>query len=681
MAGRFSVQGVFRVVDRMTRPIRQIDSRLERFRRNVSQGFRGLGQFVGRFKTAALAAFAAVGAGLAAIGAGIRDVINTGAEFDSVMAMAGARFGVSRGAAEFGALEQAAFDAARTSQFSARDAAQALAELGASGTSARDAIITLPTLINTATAAEMELGAASDILTDQLTAFGLASEDSAQLGRNLARVSDVMAAGANDTSQSFDQLTSALVNVSAGAHSAGLDIETTTALIGALADQGQKGERAGTGLNAMLNSLRNPTRQATQALRRVGVETRNADGTFRDAIDIVQSFEEAFAGLNDAARDRALGQIFSSDGRRSMQLLLASGSQGLRDLRTGLQSAGGSAEEMARMMRDSAAGDMQSMSSAIEALKLEIWSLIRGPVRQIVTAITEWVRANQDVIASGLQAAIEWLIENMPTIVAWARRIGIVLAVVGAVIGAVVAFAVTSLALLSGSFAAVVFAIIEGVLWLVDIATTAWEAISEAFTAAWSRVTAFFTAALEFIVGLFVIIGRFAMRLLRPAFDMIGRAAGWIRRLWAPVGAFFGAIWDRISADFSGAVDWLVGESSWLYDWLVRLWTPIGAFFDRLWDGIADSFVGAFSWIVDAVNGVRAEGRAAMADDDREGGGVSSSRRQVVSPQERVARSVSETTSTERSEVTIRDESGRAEVTRRPRRARGRIRLEPSGAM
>ena len=56
-------------------------------------------------------------------------------------------------------------------------------------------------------------------------------------------------------------------------------------------------------------------------------------------------------------------------------------------------------------------------------------------------------------------------------------------------------------------------------------------------------------------------------------------------------------------------------------------------------------------------------------------------KRQMVSPQTRVAHTISETraTTTTNAEVTIRDETGRAKVTRAPKGNVG-LRVQPSGA-
>jgi len=95
------------------------------------------------------------------------------------------------------------------------------------------------------------------------------------------------------------------------------------------------------------------------------------------------------------------------------------------------------------------------------------------------------------------------------------------------------------------------------------------------------------------------------------------------------------------------------------------------------WEGVK-GFVkgdGFFATVDEAMN------RDARAAFDREQAAKASGAGQMVSPQERVARSVSESRTEEHStaEVTIKDETRRAQVTKKPK-GKVPIRLEPSGA-
>ncbi len=89
---------------------------------------------------------------------------------------------------------------------------------------------------------------------------------------------------------------------------------------------------------------------------------------------------------------------------------------------------------------------------------------------------------------------------------------------------------------------------------------------------------------------------------------------------------------------------------------VITAWDPVTKFFSELSEKI--------SGVVDGIGGALREFGDFFGFGDGEGeGGGEAPGAQVVSPQARIARSVEEQRSTSTSEVTIKDESGRAEVT------------------
>lgn len=110
---------------------------------------------------------------------------------------------------------------------------------------------------------------------------------------------------------------------------------------------------------------------------------------------------------------------------------------------------------------------------------------------------------------------------------------------------------------------------------------------------------------------------------------------------------------------------------------IIVKWEPIKAFFADLWDTalagfnfFIDSVMGALNTLKSAFAGIGETfkkvggffGFGDSEDDETETGGNGAGP-QVVSPQDRVARSIEEKKTTSTAEVTIKDESGRAEIT------------------
>lgn len=66
----------------------------------------------------------------------------------------------------------------RTTQFSATEAGQAEEYMAMAGWKAKEMVAGLPGIMNLAAASGEDLASTSDIVTDALTAFGLAAQDS-----------------------------------------------------------------------------------------------------------------------------------------------------------------------------------------------------------------------------------------------------------------------------------------------------------------------------------------------------------------------------------------------------------------------------------------------------------------------------------------------------------------------
>lgn len=689
MGGRFSVKAIFRAsVQQFLRPVRHMQDRLRRFTGTANGHMRLLSRIGSVMRAGMVAALVAIVAAAAGAARALQEVIQVGMEFDTATAAAGALFGnIRRGTEDFAALEAAAMRVGATTEFTATQASQGLGFLAMAGFTAEQSMSSLAGVVDLATAAQLELGEATDIASDILGNQGLMTDDADQLAINIERVNDVLARTSTTANTNVREMFEAFRTGGATAHASGASIETFSALLGQLAGAGVKGAEAGTAVRTMFLRLVNPSREARGALRRLGVDVADADGNMRDMIDIIGDLQGGLAGRGTADRGRLLAQLFGARGVTSANILLAAGSDTLREYRSTLEDAGGAASEMAATMRDTAGGDLASMNSAIEGFKLQLWSAIRGPVREIVQGMTEWVRANQGWITSGFQDAMTWLVDNLPTIAVWTRRLAITFGILSL---ALIPITITLLAIMAAVLlvpaiiAGVVLAIVALVDWLSDTLPAAIEEVGAFFSSMWESVSETMTAAFEFVVGLFVLLGRVVGPYLWPVFDVFARGAAWVRDRWRPIGAWFADLWAGVSSAFDRTWNAIATRAASFRQTLQSIWKPVGAFFSSLWGGITSSFTSTFSAVLGQIGAVvaavRGEGRAEI---DGVGGDVRGApSAQVVSPQERTARTISETTNTTNAEVTVRAGEGTtAEVTRRPRGNGVGLNVQPSGAL
>ena len=125
---------------------------------------------------AAVKGIAAASAGVAALGAAS---VKTGKEFESSMSQVAATMLIDKNTAEGQAQLQTLTDAARKmgreTAFSASEAAEGLNYLALAGYDAEQAATALPTILRVAGAGAMDLADASDMVTDSMSALGIAA--------------------------------------------------------------------------------------------------------------------------------------------------------------------------------------------------------------------------------------------------------------------------------------------------------------------------------------------------------------------------------------------------------------------------------------------------------------------------------------------------------------------------
>src|SRR5690625_4052295 len=315
----------------------------------------------------------------------IRSTISTFADFEQSMAQVAA---ITRATSEeMGRMNEIAKQLGATTEFTASQAASGLRFLGQAGFSAAESIQALPDVLNLATAAALDLGRAADITSNIMGAFGISAA-------NAHEAADVLALASSRSNTNVEQLGSAMAMAGPVANALGVDIGATAAAIGALSDLGIQGSQAGTGLRRVLSSLANATPAATRALAGMGLTLDKLNPQTNDLVDIVDRLAEANSGASEAFT------IFGDRGAPAI-LALVENNDKLRELTEELGSAEGAARIMAETMRDTLTGDLNSLRSVIEGIRITIGEAFSESIRARVQATIARFQELNSLLASG----------------------------------------------------------------------------------------------------------------------------------------------------------------------------------------------------------------------------------------------------------------------------------------
>ena len=346
----------------------------------------------------------AVGAKLLQLG---KDVIQTGEQFSASMSEVGAISGAT--AEELELLEQTAREYGATTKFSATESAQALKYMALAGWDVEQSTAALGGILDLAAASGMDLAAASDMVTDYLSAFGMQAQDAAYMA-------DLLTYAQGNSNTSAQQLGEAYRNCAANMSAAGQDIETTTALLEAMANQGLKGSQAGTAVAAMIRDITDKMENGKIMIGSTAVAVQDINGDFRDMTDILTDVDAATQGMGTAQKAAALSNVFTANSIKGVNLVLNDGVGKIADYEEALRSSTGAAQDAAATMSDNLSGDIKTMESALDELKLKLFDDAEQPIRNIVKLITTDGVAAMGSVIDNLDKVLPALITCVTTL-------------------------------------------------------------------------------------------------------------------------------------------------------------------------------------------------------------------------------------------------------------------------
>lgn len=321
------------------------------------------------------------------------EVVEIGQTFETSMSKVSALSGATGD--DLATLEAKARELGASTTFSASQAADALGYMALAGWDTEQMLAGVGSVLTLAQAGEMELAAASDLVTDYLSAFNMEASET-------ARMVDVLAYAQANANTTVEGLGMAFKNCAANANAAGMDVETTSAAISMMANQGLKGSEAGTALNAVLRDMTAKMEDGAIAIGEQSVAVMDAEGNYRDFTDILADVQAATNGMGDAEKAAALQSTFTADSIKGLNLMLNAGADEMVGFRDELYGCAGAAEETAATMTDNLGGDLAAMNSAFEELSLKIYDGMQEPLRSAVQFIT-------GTVVPGIEGFMAWL--------------------------------------------------------------------------------------------------------------------------------------------------------------------------------------------------------------------------------------------------------------------------------
>lgn len=485
-----------------------------------------------------MAAAGAAGVGIATAGtmAGVK-LLMPGYDFAQKNSELQAVLGVDKQSPEMQALRKQARQLGDNSAASADDAAAAQIIVAKSGADKDGIVAQTPAILNMSLANKKTMEENAALLIGTKSAFGLADDKA-------SHIADVISMAINKTQASFEGLNDSLTYVGPVAKDAGVSLEETAAMLGALHDAKIIGSMAGTGSRAVLSRLQAPTGKAYDAIKELGVKTMDKKSNTRPIFTILKEIQASFKRNNLGTGQKAeyMKTIFGEEASSAASVLMAAAASGkLDELTKIIKDSDGKTEELVKVMQDNLGGDFKEFQSAYEAVGTDLYDQQDSSLRQLTQTATryvlkldDWIKDNKElaetigIIAGGALALIgiiggiglvAWpVVMGINAIIAAAGVLGTVFTVVGSAIA-------TALGAITWPIVAVGAAIVAGALLIRKY---------------WEPISAFFSGVIEGIMSAFAPVGEMFAP-LAPIFDGLGEKLRgvwqWFKDLIAPVKA------------------------------------------------------------------------------------------------------------------------------------------------
>lgn len=229
------------------------------------------------------------------------------------------------------------------------------------------------------------------------------------------------------TNMNVSELAKAMVSVGGAANElSGRGMEASTVL-GILADNGLKGAEGGAHLRDMIVSLSQPTEAGSEALQRLGVDVKDADGNMRGFAEIFPELNEAMAGLTDDERRNAISALFNTNDIEAANALLGTTKErwtelgtSTGNLSTNMSNAIATVTDMASQGMDFAKTLAQGFAEGLPEFAAQL-PLILASVFDFLAenspAMIEQGGELLTFLGMGIINAIPALLSNLPTLI------------------------------------------------------------------------------------------------------------------------------------------------------------------------------------------------------------------------------------------------------------------------
>ena len=252
-------------------------------------------------------------------------------------------------------------------------------------------------LLNLASISMLDLGTTADIVTDTMTPFAndlkRAGDEAKKAGQNFNEADymvDIFAQTSAVSNTNVELMGQTIQYAGGAVASMGGKFEDLAIAIGAMANAGIKGTKAGTGLATGLSRLNAPTDKAKALMKQYGIElVKTKDGNL-DLLGTMNNLRKGFANMSATQKDAVAKEIFGQTAKKAWIPIINAESDAWDKLTKSIQNSEGASKKMMEEIQNSGAYQFKQLSSAIEELLITIGDALAPAIKDVVANITDF---------------------------------------------------------------------------------------------------------------------------------------------------------------------------------------------------------------------------------------------------------------------------------------------------
>lgn len=304
---------------------------------------------------------------------------------------------------------------AKDSLYGPIELANGLRMLAQAGLSADQAMQALPHVTRLATVGELSMAEAGTTLAGVMNAFKLQVGDFEHIG-------DVFAKAAALSQTSVQSMTQSMRMASVVGEQYNVSMEDTATALTLLAKINIVGTAAGTSLRNMLKELYSPADNVVRAMKRLGLETSDAQGNLRPFVDVIYDLKGKLSEYNKASQVKILQNLFGERGAKEAVAMLSLTREEWDKLNQSIRDSGGFMKDVSGQLEKTFKGEWKQALNTLQVQLIKAFkdaepTLVRMTEALKETFNSDGFRNGVSSLLSGISTVTRLAVENLGVIV------------------------------------------------------------------------------------------------------------------------------------------------------------------------------------------------------------------------------------------------------------------------